>query len=818
MRYCTHHDMNKTSAIILTICLLLPLGAAAQTQSVRLGGVKGTIRTSDGKPAEFINIIVKGANKGVVTNAKGEFEIRRIEPGPKVLHISFVGLEPKEISVDVKANEIAVLPGIILNESSQQLDEVVITADIANKFAKRESDFVSKMPLKSLENAQVYSTISKRLLEEQVAFSVDDGIKNAPGVQKMWEATGRGGDGGAYYNARGFILQSQLRNGIAGNVSSRIDAANLESIEVIKGPSATLFGSTLTSYGGLINRVTKKPYSTFGGEVTYAAGSYSFNRFSADVNAPLDPEKRVLFRLNTAYTHEGSFQDNGYDKGFVVAPSLSYQASDKLSFSIDAELFQGENTGRPFIFFYYPADDLGAHRADELGIDYLRSYSSNDLFQTSKTANFFVEMKYKISDRWTSQTNFTSTHSFSDGPLAYFYLLPNSVVTGDPAATGSDYMVRAVQATANSEIQVSEIQQNFIGDFMIGTLRNRLVAGLDFFSQNSNQLFYGMDFDVIPKNGFIANYEKFNRDKLDSALQNGTPWTWPYRYKTRTYSAYVSDVLNITDRLIASVGLRLDHFDNKGSYDPASSQYTGDYEQTVLSPKFGLVYQALKDRVSLFANYQNGFVNKTGIDFEGNTFKPEQAYQMEGGVKLEAWHGKLNATISYYDIRVQDVVRPYPTNPNFSIQDGTQESKGVELELIANPFKGFNIVGGFAYNDSELTKAEEDVQGRRPTTAMSPQTANLWMSYRLPQGALQGLGFGFGGNYASDNKILNSVSYGEFILPAYTVLNASTFYDHDKFRVALKVDNLTDEHYWIGYTTMNPQKLRSVTGSLTIKF
>ena len=73
----------------------------------------------------------------------------------------------------------------------------------------------------------------------------------------MWEATSRGGDGGAYYASRGFIVQAKLRNGIAGLVTSRNDAANLESVEIIKGPSATLFGSTLTSYGGLINRVTK---------------------------------------------------------------------------------------------------------------------------------------------------------------------------------------------------------------------------------------------------------------------------------------------------------------------------------------------------------------------------------------------------------------------------------------------------------------------------------------------------------------------------------------------------------------------------------
>lgn len=802
----------KLLLLAITLCLF-SFKVLSQT-----GNIKGVVKTSDGKSAEYINVAVKNSNKGAITNIKGEFEIKRVEVGPQTLIISFVGLETREVNVEVRANETTIAPEIQLAETSEQLDEVVVVGEKTNKFAETESEYVSKVPLKNLENPQVYSTISRKLLVEQLVFSVDDAVKNAPGLQKMWEATGRGGDGGAYYNSRGFILQSQLRNGIAGNVTSRIDAANLERIEVIKGPSATLFGSTLTSYGGLINRVTKKPYETFGGEIAYSTGSYGFNRISADVNAPLNEEKNILLRLNTAYNYEGTFQDNGYEKGYVIAPSLLYKVNDRLSFSVDAELYSGENTSKQMIFFYYPASQLGATNPKELGVDYKRSYSANDIFQVSKSSNFFVQMNYQLSDNWKSQTNFTRTHSFSDGPYGYYYLIPNSEVTGDPNATGSDYMVRADQSTANSEIHVTEFQQNFIGEFNLGSMKNRIVAGVDIFTQNSNQFFYGLDFDIIKKNGVIENYGNFNRDKLDSALQNGSPWAWPYRYKTNTFSAYVSDVINLTDRLIASVALRVDHFDNKGNFDQATGQYTGDYSQTALSPKFGLVFQPIKETMSLFVNYQNGFKNQTGTDFEGNTFKPEQANQLEGGVKLDAMDGKLSATVSYYDITVKDLVRPYPTNPNFSVQDGTQISRGVEAEIIASPIRGFNVVAGFTYNNSEMNKADEDVQGRRPATAMSPYTANLWMSYQLYQGKLQGLGFGFGGNYASDNLILNSVYYGEFTLPAYTVLNATVFYDHEKFRIGVKSDNLTNEHYWIGYTTMTPQKLRSITASLSIKF
>jgi iron complex outermembrane recepter protein len=144
---------------------------------------------------------------------------------------------------------------------------------------------------------------------------------------------------------RGFIVQSTLRNGIAGNVAALTDAANLEKLEVIKGPSATLFGNVLTSYGGLMNRVTKKPYDHFGGEINYSTGSYEFNRVGIDINTPLDSAKNVLLRVNAAYRYEGSFTDNGWNKGFVLAPSLSYKVNDKLNFLLDAEFYSGQNTG-----------------------------------------------------------------------------------------------------------------------------------------------------------------------------------------------------------------------------------------------------------------------------------------------------------------------------------------------------------------------------------------------------------------------------------------------------------------------------------------
>lgn len=787
---------------------LLLLFSSMTLSAQQLSTIKGKITTSDGQPAAYVSVGLKNKGLGNLSDESGSYSIPRVKPGNYTLRVSAVGSNVIEKNIKVLPGEELTMD-FIITENSGQLKEININSNKTNKYSTKKSPYVSKMPLRNLENSQVYTTISKELMADQLVFSIDDAIKNAPGLQKMWEATGRGGDGGSYYNMRGFITQSKLRNGIAGNVTSRIDAANLESIEVIKGPSATLFGNSLTSYGGLINRVTKKPYDHIGGEVTYAAGDYDFNRVSVDFNTPLDTAKTLLFRLNAAYNYDGSFQDHGFSKGFVLAPSLSYKPTDRLSFLFDAEIYSSKNTANQIFFFPWGQSvaDLGVDRADKLNLDYKKSYFSNDLTQQSKSTNLFGTMEYKFSDSWTSQTNITYTRSYSNGFSPYFYLLSDNRLS------------REDQSTENSKMNVLEIQQNFNADFNIGTHRNRLVVGLDFLRINSNQIFLSKPLDTI--SGGITSgplYDNFNRANMEAAYASGRT-AYPDIYKTNTYSAYVSDVFNITDQFMALAAIRVDRFEHKGSYSEKRDSLTKQpYKQTQFAPKFGLVYQLLKDQLSLFANYQNGFTNIQGINYLNKTLKPEEATQIEGGIKMDLFNGKLSGTLSYYNIKVKDKVRPY-SDPKFVIQDGTQASKGFEAEVVASPLKGMNIIAGFAYNDSELTKADDaNLEGLRPATAASPYAANLWINYRLPDHFIKGLGFGFGGNYASDNKVVNSKKDGVFILPAYTILNASAFYDHPRFRLGVKVDNITDKKYWIGYTTVNPQRLRNVVGSLTYKF
>lgn len=704
--------------------------------------------------------------------------------------------------------------------TTKSIEEVILISN----YIKKDSESSNKMPLKAIENPQVYSSIDKVILENQGIYAVDDAFRNVTGLQTMWTSNGRAGDGGAYVNLRGFVSANSLRNGVLGAVTGTIDAINLEKLEVLKGPSGTLFGSLLTSYGGVINRVTKKPYETFGGNVSLSGGSYDTYRAAVDINTPLTQDKKLLFRLNSAYTNEGTFQTEGFRRNLAIAPSLTYKPTDRLTINLDMELFQMKNMSDQTFFFYSGNYLKKVNNIKDLNLDYRNSYLGKDLTNTGRSINFFGQVNYKVSNTITSSTNFSTSSSYSNGFMPYLYFM------GDDA----DRMYRSDQSTRDSRKRSLNFQQNFNGDFKIGSLRNRVVLGFDYLRVNNDQNFYDVNgFDKnalgesipVPLHQPGFDYTSFNGTALQAQYNAMAGNEKPYLIKgiQENYAVYLSNVLNVTNNLNVLMALRVDNFINKPGITGASdSEEKKSMNQTFFSPKLGIVYEIIKDKISVFGNYQNSFKNLDYyVDGAGltRTPSPEQANQLEGGIKTNLFNGKVSSTFSYYNIQVKDVLRNalIADNPRAQIQDGTIVSRGVELEINAYLLKGFTAIAGFSYNDSKYTKADPSVLDRRPNTSGSPYLANLYASYQFLEGKLKGLGFGVGGNYASENKIYNAAD-GVFSLPAYIVLNANAYYDAKKFRIGVKVDNFTNQHYWIGYTTANPQRLINAVGTLTYKF
>lgn len=785
---------SKIRGIALGLLTTLLMVSVAKAQVVNKDNnvLKGIVQ-SDGKAIPNATIRLKSLNRTTTSDSKGQFLFDMLPAGAFELEVNTVnGLQKQKVKILYGDTTNIVLA---IDVASQSLDNVTISTGY-NKFNKKETDDVARLPLKNMENPQVYSIVTKEILAEQVVTDYNSIFKNIPGagVPVVYN------QGRSMMLSRGFLTGNFIRNSISGFVYTNIDPANLEVLEAVKGPTGTLFNSAQTSFGGLFNRVTKKPFDGDRNEISYFGGGNNLNRLTFDINHPLTEDHNVLFRLNGALHTEQSFQDQGFTKSAMFAPSFIFKYSDRLNFVLDIEASSYNGTSQ---IRFAPSTSWTVHNIKDLGIGYRRSFGSNSLDYVTQQLNVYGQVNYKINEQWKLQTNITRTYSATKGYV--------TMLTGIGSHNDS------LQQTAQKEnfpYNGTEIQQNLVGDFYLGKLRNRLVVGLDYYNQRSDR---NTPTITMPAINFLKpgdKYLRFNADVVDSMAPYAKKKD-VYRTNQYNYSAYFSDVLNITDRWNVMVSLRLDNMNDKGTYYPAVDTSAGAFNQTSLSPKFGMVYELIKETVSLFGNYMNGMNYTGGTDYNGKTFKPQRANQWEFGVKADAFNHRLSATVSYYNISVTNMLVDDITHNGYSVQDGTQLSKGMEAEVIANPFEGFNVVAGYSYNDSKLTKANPSTNGLRPASAGPANLANLWMSYRLLRGPLRGLGIGIGGNHGSESFQTNTASF-VFKIPSYTVLDGTLFYDIHKYRIGLKVDNITNEQYW-SYR-LAPQLPRRITASVGLRF
>jgi len=805
--------------ILLLLFVCFPLIISAQ-QNER---VHGKIMLSEKVPVKNALLRLVNTPYQAKTNNLGEYYFDNVPPGEYSLQVVLNDIELTRETIRVE-KDVYEIPTFYTNAENNVIEGITVYAFSRNKFLDKDSTSIAKMPLKNLENPQMYTSINQQILKEQLVYDVSDALKNVPGIVKMQGSPGRAGDGSFYYNLRGFPTRVSMVDGVPATTNSEIDPADIERIDVIKGPSGTLYGGAVTSFGGLINVVTKKPKDYFGGEVSYLLGSYNLNRVTADVYGPITDSRKTLFRLNAAYQYQNGFRDSEFRKSMFVAPTLSYQVNDRLKFNLGAQIYTYEGTNTPIIFLPRNRKFI-ATTPDELGFDWKKSYSNNDMTLKSPSINVKAEVNYKISDQWSSQTLLSRNYRKTEGLYQYQFMR---------GVTSDELLERNVQ-WQNSEGASTSVQQNFNGEFKIGTVKNKVLVGLDYLNQSLNNnhspitVFDNVDAKSLAGYGTISKDLALKRiqDFTEAAIKAGKLPLVRNTASSNIYGAYFSDALYITDRLITLVSLRFDHYESKGQLDLNTNINTGTFNQNAWSPKVGLSYQIFKERLSAYANYMNGFSNTAPVsqplaDYSGD-FKPQRSNQWEVGVKGNLWRNKVNFTVGYYDILVDNMLRTDAVvrdgkNYTITIQDGEQRSKGIEIETILNPIQGLNVMAGYSYNDSKFVKAASTVDGRRPSSAGPANVFNSWISYVLPIKGFQGLGLGFGVNRVGEQITVDNVTTGKFTFPAYTLINASVSLEKERYRLGFKMNNLGNTQYFAGQGVVVAQMPRNFVAEVSLKF
>ncbi len=697
----------------------------------------------------------------------------------------------------------------IKNKKGGVLREVIITA---NKEKKPISALRSG--LKPMDTPQSVQVIGAEIITQQQAIRLSEVIKNINGV---YVGSARGGAQESFFS-RGYDMSANnmFKNGFRFNSGSIPEVSSIEKVEVLKGSAALLYGNVAP--GGILNMVTKTPSFKKGGEISMQMGSYSFYKPSIDVYGPLNDI--IAYRFTGSYENSESFRDNVTKERYYFNPSFLFKVSDKTEIILQGDYLKD-----------YWTPDFGTGIIGKKILDLPRNLYLGATWSNGETNQATVSglVTHNFNNDWklNFNTSFQNYERTSKGTERV-----------QPAANGD--WNRPLGQNKNLEQIIGE-QLSVQGNFKTGQIKHQLFTGVDM--ENSFSQAYTFTFaSTTYGSGNLFDFENFEQGGAIPDSKN----TRIVKTNTNRFGVYAQDLISLTEKFKVLAGLRWSWQEaelinyNTPVGKPAKIDDPTKRKDEALTPKLGLVYQPTKD-LSLFASYANSFTPNTGSTVDLKAIEPSIIDQYEVGVKKDFWRGALSTNVTVYQITNSNLAQTAEfkadgssnTDSSIKVLSGETNSKGVELDIVAKPIEGLNIIAGYSYNDMRFTKTSglkgSFIKGDR--LARTPaNTANLSFFYTLQSGSLKGFSLGALGNYIGrrvggwnnqvDASLPNGIFDREIPLEGYTTIDVTVGYDWKKISIMCKLSNITNE---LNYTvhenySVNPIAPRQILTRLQYKF
>lgn len=795
--------MNKFFTLIFAV--FFTITAYAQNGK---STIIGTIKTSDGKPASDVNIGLKNTDKFTATDENGKYQISDIKAGKYILKISLIGASSQQKQIEVKSEETLTID-FSITESAAQLDEVVINV---YRTPNTKPINLGKTAIAPRDLPQAVQVIGKQVIADQQANSLGDAMKNVNGVAL---GANRGGVGENFY-ARGYSLGANniFKNGVRTSIGGSPEASTLESVEVLKGSAALLYGGV--TGGAVVNMVTKKPKFDVGGEVSMRTGSYDQYKPMADIYGPIS--KKIAFRAISTYENADSFRDYVKSNRFYINPSLLYKANDQTEVLIQADYLKSDYT-----------PDFGVGSVNSQIVDYGREKFINTpwAYNKTNTATVQANINHQLNQNWKLNV----LGAFQSYNRNYF---GSERIQANTLGVSSRNLARQItqEYTYNQQINLS-------GNINTGRIKHTLLVGLDADQSQvtSNAFAYGK----TPAGVNITTFNYGNVNLFDPSTYFGTGLI-PDAFAIKQtlvpiyrYGSFIQDLIEITPQFKVLAGIRYTYQKNAGSrvLDLETGVKTNAVSKSddAFSPKLGLIYQPYKT-TSFYVSYANNFIINSGIDVNSNALPPSTVNQYEAGVKNDFFSGKLTANFTYYKIINSNIAQAAilpdgSTSSLFKQLNGETTSDGLELDVTGNLAKGLNFLMGYSYNFMRYTNTAavtgmiEDVR----LVGTTKNTANATLFYTFQNGLANGLKLGTSVFYTgarnggwNDNKSAKTLRL--IPISGFTTFDFSAGYTWNNFSILGKISNISNElNYFVHENySVNPIAPRQFLTTLAYKF
>ncbi|MDO6527277.1 TonB-dependent siderophore receptor [Motilimonas sp. 1_MG-2023] len=667
----------------------------------------------------------------------------------------------------------------------------------------------TKTSLDVYETPQAISVIDAEMLEQRDVSSVAEALRYVPGVNTELR-------GGAVtrldlFNIRGFDNYQNFYDGLplmynGWNLQPQIDPVMLEQIEVFKGPTSVLYGSTPP--GGMVNMIAKSPQREAKHGISVKTGSYQRKELMFDSTGQI-AQSNLAYRVVGLVRQKEGQADTSEEERWVFAPSLDWQMSDSTLLNVNMYYQNDPSAG---IYTTVPA--AGSVKPHPMGNLSPSTFLGDENWNTYEREVLLLGYKllHDLNDNW----QFLQNTRYMDAS-AYQENMYNN-----PAGLALDQSTIGRHAYLTDETSNSlAIDNQLSGRIAVGEMEHHLLLGIDYQALSSDVIYkdtsdgYSLMVDV-----FQPNHQAIDRDSLTFNYGSDV------KLETRQLGFYAQDQMRFNQWVVIA-GVRYDKFTSETK---ANSVYSGNasssrdkVDQDNLSFRVGGLYE-FNNGFAPYISYAESFEPVSGIDKAGSGFDPTTGHQWEAGLKYSDESLAHTANLAVFHITKEDSLVSDPNNIyGPKMQSGEIVSKGVEFESQHELTDNLGIALNYTWIDMEITKDTTGLQGKTPVW-VPEQTASLWANYQFYQGALSGTQIGTGLRYVGETQM---DSMNTDTVPSYTLVDLTLSYDLANVstslagaKASLAATNLLNKEYYSCYDQANCWfgEERSVEASVSLTF
>ncbi|WP_158044993.1 TonB-dependent receptor [Skermanella pratensis] len=648
-------------------------------------------------------------------------------------------------------------------ESESQVETlapITVTGPETRNTMERQPS-LDRLPTSVQDTPQGISVVPRELIEERNITSLREAVRNVPGISIN---AGEGGAQGDTLTIRGFSARGDLFvDGARDPGQYNRDTFNLQSVEVLKGPSSLLFGRGST--GGVINLVTKTPTMERSNNAEISLGNGPFFRGTADLNMPVGPTAAV--RLNVMGQDSDTVgRDLVEQKRWGIAPSIGLGLGTDTRFTL-SYLHQEEDNipdyGLPYVF----------GRPAPVDIDTF--YGLRDDFEDVQVDLVTAKLDHVATD-WLKLSNTLRAGYYSRDATTTAPRVNAAAGTPIPA-------IRVVRSRPSLESDTWTVNNNATATatFDTGPIGHTLVAGVELGYEDVETRRFG--FTGLPT---AALFDP------DPNAGVGTPrnLTSDTSANASTFGVYAADRIALTDQWSIIAGLRWDRFSAES--DESVAGVSLDRTDTMWSTRAAVVYEPT-DAQTYYFSYGTSFnpsAEFASLSAAQVGLEPEENRTFEVGAKFSLLGGNLGLGGSLFRIEKTNARTVDPIDASVTVLQGEQRVDGFELEANGRLTDRWTVLAGYTYLDGEITKANDATLGK--ALQNTPEHSGFaWTTYEV----LEGLEIGAGAYYTGD-RYANNTNTVE--VPDHWRFDALMSYTINDVRLALNAYNLFDEEIYDG--------------------